>query len=61
MNLRRRDKTTGQTSELINCDPTKSSNPKTVLEELIGLLEEYGPIWYTEELHARAVAALQEL
>jgi hypothetical protein len=59
MNLGKRDKTTGQTSELIDCDQTKSSNPIAVFEELIGQLEEYGPIWYTEELHARALAALQ--
>ena len=31
---------------------------KVVLEELFSLLEEYGPTWYTEEHHKRAVAAL---
>ena len=31
---------------------------KAALEELFGLLEEYGPIWYTEEHHNRALSAL---
>jgi hypothetical protein len=35
-----------------------SINPKVVLKEIFELLEEYGPIWYTEELHDRAKAAL---
>lgn len=30
----------------------------TVLEELFVLLEEYGPVWYTQEHHDRAVKAL---
>jgi len=33
-------------------------NSTIVLEELFQLLEEYGPSWYTEEHHNRAVAAL---
>ena len=33
-------------------------NAKAVLEELFTLLEEYGPGWYTEDHHKRAVAAL---
>ena len=32
----------------------------TVLEELFVLLEEYGPGWYTQEHHDRAVKALLE-
>jgi hypothetical protein len=35
-----------------------TESPKAVLEELFVLLEEYGPQWYTEEHHNRAVAAL---
>lgn len=30
-----------------------------VLQELFELLEDYGPAWYTQEYHDRAVAALQ--
>ena len=30
-----------------------------VLEELFQLLEDYGPAWYTEKHHNRAVAALR--
>jgi len=33
-------------------------NSQAVIEELFELLEEYGPSWYTEEHHKRAVAAL---
>lgn len=31
-----------------------------VLRELFELLEDYGPSWYTEELHNRVTAALLE-
>lgn len=34
------------------------ASPEAVLEELFLLLEEYGPQWYTEDHHNRAVAAL---
>ncbi len=39
-------------------DVSTSTNPKVVLKEIFELLEEYGPTWYTEELHNRAKAAL---
>jgi hypothetical protein len=32
--------------------------PAAVLQELFELLEDYSPIWYTQESHDRAVAAL---
>jgi hypothetical protein len=50
-----------------NNSNSKSSSPKApgmpidqhvVLKELFELLEDYAPIWYTKELHDRAVAAL---
>jgi hypothetical protein len=34
------------------------ASPVAVLKELFELLEDYGPAWYTEENHDRAVAAL---
>ena len=34
------------------------TSPVAVLKELFELLEDYGPAWYTEENHDRAVAAL---
>jgi hypothetical protein len=34
-------------------------DPATVLRELFELLEDYSPVWYTEEHHDRAVAALE--
>jgi hypothetical protein len=39
-------------------DSSISTNPKVVLKEIFELLEEYGPIWYTENLHDRVKAAL---
>ena len=38
--------------------PETVSKTKAVLEELFVLLEEYGPVWYTQEHHDRAVKAL---
>ncbi len=37
-----------------------STSPKEVLKEIFELMEEYGPIWYTEELHDRVIAALSD-
>lgn len=34
---------------------------REVLQQFFQLLEEYAPVWYTEELHNRAVAALGEV
>lgn len=39
-------------------DKPAASTSHEVLLELFNLLEEYAPVWYTEELHNRAVAAL---
>ena len=36
----------------------QSKSTKEVLREMFTLLEEYAPIWYPEDLHNRAVAAL---
>ena len=38
--------------------PTDGSNARTVLEELFTLLEDYAPVWYKQEHHDRAIAAL---
>ena len=35
--------------------------PIAVLRELFELLEDYAPMWYTEELHTRTAVALGEL
>jgi len=42
-------------------EPLQAVNPRTVFVELFELLEEYGPSWYTEEQHNRAVAAMRIL
>jgi hypothetical protein len=34
------------------------ADAKTALKELFVLLENYGPVWYTQGHHDRAVAAL---
>jgi hypothetical protein len=39
-------------------NPQQGSNPRAALEELFILLEEYGPMWYTQEHHDRALKAL---
>ncbi|MGB7844888.1 MAG: hypothetical protein WBL63_04680 [Candidatus Acidiferrum sp.] len=39
----------------------ESVDPREVLVELFGLLEEYAPIWYTDEHHNRALATLRAL
>jgi hypothetical protein len=37
-----------------------STNPKEVLQEIFEFMEEYGPIWYTEDLHDRIKIALSD-
>jgi len=39
---------------------TASAEPVAILRELFELLEDYAPIWYTEELHSRTANALGE-
>jgi hypothetical protein len=41
-----------------NNDDPKPITAVAVLQELFELLEDYGPIWYTQENHDRAVVAL---
>jgi hypothetical protein len=38
--------------------PTQASNARIVLEELFTLLEDYAPVWYQQQHHDRAIAAL---
>lgn len=38
--------------------PRQAVSTRAALEELFELLEEYGPSWYTEEHHNRALSAL---
>ena len=42
-------------------EPSQSEKPRAVLAELFELVEEYGPLWYTEDLHNRAVSALSKV
>jgi hypothetical protein len=41
-----------------NDNRLKPITPVAVLQELFELLEDYSPIWYTQENHDRAVAVL---
>lgn len=36
----------------------RAASPRVVLEEVLEMLEDYAPTWYTEELHNRIVAAI---
>ena len=42
----------------LNIERTKAVD---TLTELVKLLEDYAPTWYTEEIHERAEAALRTL
>jgi hypothetical protein len=42
----------------LNIERTKAVD---ILTELVKLLEDYAPTWYTEEIHERAEAALRTL
>lgn len=51
--------TTGAARAIFNsCAGPEPATCEEVLEELFLLLEEYGPVWYTEEHRNRIVAAL---
>lgn len=43
-----------------DAEPVRSRDIKAALAELFLLLEEYAPLWYSEETHNRARAALQQ-
>jgi hypothetical protein len=49
------------TGTITSIDHLRQSNAMAVLQELVELLEDYAPTWYTEEHHNRAAAALCEL
>jgi hypothetical protein len=57
--MSRRRATVKVVREAVNQPPPRPApTPRAVLRELFDLLEEYAPVWYTEELHDRAKAAL---
>jgi hypothetical protein len=51
-------KETANVNRFVSLRQSPAATPEVMLEELFNLLESYGPTWYTEELHDRAVAAL---
>lgn len=52
------DEATGSHREKSDASPAQLESIAEVFRELFNLLEEYAPVWYTEEHHSRAVAAL---
>ena len=61
MSLQTLEKANPAQRKSITREPLPAVNPRTVFVELFELLEEYGPSWYTEEQHNRAVAAMRIL
>ena len=59
VNAERWDQTNSPTGRQASApkEPTAPS-VRTVLEEVFQLLEDYGPLWYTEKHHDRILAAL---
>jgi hypothetical protein len=59
VNLERWDQTNPKNDKHASATKEPSApNVRTVLEEVFELLEDYAPLWYTEEQHDRIVAAL---
>ncbi len=59
-NVKIEETTLTSANQFINLRKMSPATAETVLEELFRLLEEYGPSWYTQEHHNRAIAALFE-
>ena len=55
------DQATGSHREKSDASPAPLESIAEVFRELFSLLEQYAPVWYTEEHHNRAVAALRVL
>ncbi len=39
----------------------QQASPAVVLRELFELLEDYSPVWYSEEVHNRAISVLRRV
>jgi hypothetical protein len=64
MSARRLTTSPAKSDLLTSRQPSESSVSETaqaVLAEMFELLEEYGPLWYTEDLHTRAARVLAQL
>jgi hypothetical protein len=48
-------------NKIRNKEQPQAANPSDMLVELFELLEDYAPLWYTEQHHNRALAALRVL
>jgi hypothetical protein len=61
MSARKLTATRANSDLLTSREPSVPETAHAVLAELFFLLEEYGPLWYTEDLHRRAARALAEI
>ena len=61
MSMTLRDRENADAVASIQQPPTRPSHIVEVYAEMFNLLEEYAPSWYTEDLHRRASAGLNEL
>lgn len=59
MNISEVEYRASEKNNIKNCQDLRSPSASEVLAELVELLEEYAPSWYTEEQHNRAMTALQ--
>jgi len=55
------DEVTGSHRQPSDASPAQLESIAEAFRELFNLLEEYAPVWYTEEHHNKAVAALRVL
>jgi hypothetical protein len=59
VNVERLDQTNPKNGNHANAGKQLTApSVRTVLEEVFELLEDYAPLWYTEEQHDRILAAL---
>jgi hypothetical protein len=61
MSPRKLATTAAKSALLMNREGSGVETAPEILEELFDLLEEYGPLWYTEDHHNRATRALAEV
>jgi hypothetical protein len=62
MSLSESDKRPMKSGSSAGSEPEQQpAHPAVVFVELCELLEAYGPVWYTEEVHTRVFAALRIL
>ena len=59
MSLQKHEERNAEQDTVSAFEKQRPVNPSVVLAELFELLEEYAPLWYTEEHHNRIEIALR--